>query len=558
MEQDLDLMTILDAAKKAGEAVASSKMTSVGVQEQMDKTSKAVAQMSVNLDGLGLADTVITAQKHAFAAETDSKKQAAEIALSSSFLDSASDANKWAARAKDNAEKAYAAMDGIKAKEAITLLDSPLDFIMNKFTLPADRAEYNMYASKHNIAEDALDRIQRQGTNAAIQAKHMERSTSSALALAEAEKIAILTQFNKNKLVVDSAPHIISGLNTINSLNAQQSDLAFRLLNAQGDQEKLAMERTRLKQASAAHALHAKEVGLRVKDRADQESYRDLSLQEYNTYQKSIGGLEEHNPLKFTAMMARRMNDPDFVSALLGGQLILRQGSKDNIPVAPTTGAAARVYAGAGVNTAGNNVGSFLAKTYNTLEGNPQFKGNPAALENAVSVAAKNKALEDMAAIKTKEPSIYLAPALGAMMQNSTVANVVMKNPFFAATVKPEFEANPNSQLDHNRMTAKYFAYVGKNPTEIKATAQALASYYSNAVLVNNQVNQYSRSMLPTQQKYMAQFDEKELDLGRKPMDLTSPLTWEKLGMDYYNRSVNSFGSSSDIFRARRDAFNAR
>ena len=538
--QKMDPMDIMNLAQKAGQTVASNKETHLKIEKIMDSQTSLIQEQKGNIDNIAVADSTITAEKNRYLAETDVKKAAAQAAFSSDFAQQGSKSNELAAEIITNYSKANIALDAIHAKEKVGLMDNPLDYIMNKFTLPADNAEYNYYVRKHNNAENTLNALMDGTEKAANIANKMQRSTSADMAAAENDRILQTAAFNKNKLTIDNAGFRINGLSTLQSLDAQELDIASKLLSATNADEHLKLAQRHEVMMKQDMALKQQSLALQIADRSDRMADRrdqlnaaTQTMNEYNVGARQSGGMEFNDPKRFMQMLPTLSKDPDAVSKMVAGQKLLYNQANNIdsvVPVAPSVGAAARIYAKG--NAQGNEVGTMLASVYTSLEGRPELK-NPEVLEAEVTKQAKIKATQQAQVIDVNSPNIYDAPSTGIMLKAKIEGiTEILSAPVFRDTVVPMLNANPKLDLNYMQMISKANEYVLANPGELNSTADAMSKYYGAAKSVNNTIKQYQANLLDNQTSFRARVKLPYLSLGTGAiLNLDDVNSWKRILM---------------------------
>ena len=168
-------------------------------------------------------------------AQVDAENAAAKAALTGNWTDAGSKANYWASQMHENTDKAYSALDAIKEKESFNLLNNPLGFINAQFTLPSDKAAYNYYAQKGNMAENTLNTLTKATTDAAIENNATMLHTSTASAQAQLDLISANTRQQQDKLAQDSAGRFIQGIGVINNLSHEPTCLVVALYLQRSD-----------------------------------------------------------------------------------------------------------------------------------------------------------------------------------------------------------------------------------------------------------------------------------------------------------------------------------
>lgn len=503
MSEKIDLLSTL---VKAGETAAEQQQTQVDIMALMDAQETNYAQQALVVDELSSAKKVISAQQEAFAAETDAKKLAAEVAYSSNFSDQASKTNYWAKEVHENAAKAYASLDAINEKKKSNLLEDPIGYIMNQFTLPSDIAAHNYYVNKHNVADTALNTLIKGTSDAAIMAKNMEKSTSTEQALAKLTEIETQAKWDKLKISKEAAGTRMSGLQTLNQMDIQQTAAAYQALSAVNADQHLKLAQRSADDQHQMRMMQQKEFNEKTTAKLEANQSMEAEMQSYNAGARLANRPEIHDVKTFqrVAQNAIQRKDQDFLNVVSAGQLIELNGGKvDGVMIAKNAGDTASMYSKSGPMLKGNSVGSFMADTYNNLKARPGVNAKDIEAFNAVAnteIVATAKA--KMNKIKDSEPNIYAALPVDIIAKSKT-GQQLLTTPFMQSTIVPMYNADKDVKIPDTLMLEKASKFVLSNRSELDSTAKAIATYYQSAIHTNNVVKRYVENGLPPQQSYM-------------------------------------------------------
>jgi hypothetical protein len=502
---------VINAAAANAQAAASNEATRLDIMKQMDIQDSIANASSDSIRAIAIADKTIKSQGNAAEAEVDAQNAAARLALSSSWIDQGSRSNKYAAEMRDNYDKAAAVADTIQKKQSATLLDDPLGFIEAQFTLPADIDTHNYYAKKHNNAESAMNELTQATNAAAIANANMKKRTSLESAEAELTKVAETANLQLQSIRRQSAGDKILGLKELNNLTTAQASLAYQALAADNAQQHLAIA----KQTAADQ--HAQRM-MMAADRAEKMNQKELDradlvslMEARNLGAKQLGRVQIESVDLFRREYIAQQKNPvyqDMVS--IGQQVQTNNGNITGISLGQNAGTIARNYAAAGTNLTGNVAGTFLAQTYDAVKATPAAAAakDPVAFSELVNQQATSIAKSQLTNIKDDLPNIYKAPSPSILVQ----ANAVKSNPFIVDTVIPMVKVNPNTQIEAGAMLSKA-ADFSNSSGDFNSAAAGIASYYKQAVLLNNKTNRYIENGLPRQVKYEARINNRVVDL---------------------------------------------
>lgn len=506
---------IINYVAQAAQQNASDTKAKLGIQVQLDEQEEASNEAMLAASIAGGSKATQIAAEESWKASSDVGVAAMQEALGTSWTAQGSESNKWAARIKENAEKAYSALDIIKEKQTKTLLNDPIGFIEAQFSLPADIATHNYYADKHNKAEDNLNRIISSSNAAAIAVKQMEKRTSNEFAEAKAQEAMALAAGNVAALKRQSAGDKIKGITEINNLTAKQTDLVFRVHALRNSDESLELQR---QSQSDNHKLATVRLQQRQEELANkaatEEEWRvDMETRNIGAKAKGVPEIVSLAAFKreFTGPLSKNPIYQDMFA--YGSAIQMNDGSLSGISVAQNAGSAARNYAATGgVNLANNPVGSFLSQVYSAQRIHPTAPKDPIAFAEVVNTAAINEASNMRRSIDNSNPNtpnIYAAPAAAVMIKTFGVMN----DPFIVETVKPMLDLNPNTVITDATMLAKAADYAKTNRANFNMAAESISDYYKRAVVLNNSIKLYKENGLPAQTNYIARIDNKNIDL---------------------------------------------
>lgn len=504
---------IINHIAAAAQAQASSQQAQLRIQEQLDAQEAASQQAILAATSVGNAQATIKSSEESWKASSDAQIASIGVALGTDWTTQGSESNYWATQMKENAHKAYESLDVIKDKQSKTLLSDPLGFISAQFTLPADIATHNYYARKHNVAEQALNEITNASNSAAIAAKQMEQRTSEAVAEAKANEALANAAKDVANITANAAGNKIKGIVEINSMTAQQADMAFKIHAANNSDAQLALQQRQ------ADDLHAQRMMAQTQ-RQEQLDAKAATLDDWkaqldirNIGAKAMGKA----PVTSIDMFRREYNmsgkTQDYQDMLnYGMDISLNQGSLSGVPVAQNAGRAALNYAKGGVNLNGNVAGTFLTQVLGQQKLLPTAPKDQAALAEQVTSVATKIAKDQLASIDNSNPAapnIYAAPPPSVMLQSKAVQS----SPFIMETLVPMLEQNKNLQLPDAVLVAKAADYAKGGKANFNVAVAGIAAYYKQATIINSANNRYVEHDLPKQTSYTARINGADVDL---------------------------------------------
>ena len=517
-----DIKTFFDTPKAKfiaanAQAQAQSTQSALQVHKLMDIQQRAVGDEAGQMAIAGNAQKVITTEREAAMAQVDAENAAAKAALTGNWTDAGSKANYWAAQMHENTGKAYSALDAIKEKESFNLLNNPLGFINAQFTLPSDKAAYNYYAQKGNVAESALNTLTKATTDAAIENNATMLHTSTASAQAQLDLISANTKQQQDKLAQDSAGKFIQGIGVINNLSHEQATLAYQVLNQQGDEQRMALA------TRAADDQHA----MRLIATAQRQDALDLKTSTENAWSdqlvvRNIGARMKHLPeIDSVAMFKREYSmmgkNQEYQDMLSVGFMGAQAGKTDGVMRGQTAGDIARDYANPAAATKGDVAATYLAQVYNQVKtaDNGVTKDKTIFNDKVTSVAV-NGANGALAEIDDRHANIYAAPNVSTLLQTNMVKN--SGDAFISSVLEPMVKLNPETKIPAQQIfsQATNFRDANGNTRNVKDVANGISAYFTAAVASNNARNQYVENGLPMQTKFMSRIGGNLIDVSDK------------------------------------------
>lgn len=504
---------IFNYIKQAGEAHAADSQSKLDIQKQLDAQEQASADAMVAATTVGGSQAVMRASEESWKAASDAKIAAMGEALGTDWTSQGSQTNLWAARMKENAEKAYSALDVVHEKEAKTLLNDPIGFIEAQFSLPSDIATYNYYAEKNNIAEGRLNELLDASNAAAVSIKQEEKRTSTEYATAKAEEAAALAAGNVAALKRQAAGDSISGIRAINELDSRQLQIALQVHAARNSDASLALQR---QSQADSHAkvlfdMEQKRELLEGKQATEDDWRAQMEVRNIGAKARDIAPIESIGMFKQEYRIQSK--NPVYQNLLTyGAQISFNKGYVNGVAVAENAGAAARDYSAGGVNLSNNPVGSYLAQVYATKKTDIGAMKDPAAFNEIVNKAAVGGAKKLASSIDNSNPNIpniYAAPPPAIMLKSKAAA----VNPFIVDTVVPMVQQNKNVTIPDAVMLAKAADYAKGGKANFNMAAAGIVDYYSKAVIENNNTKLYKENGLDPQLGYNARIDGRNIDL---------------------------------------------
>lgn len=501
--------------KAASEQRASNTFAAIKAHELLDQQDASAKEMQSITMADGLNAATISAAKSSFEASSDAKKAAQNLALGFDPLDQGSKSNYWIGEMHDNAAKAYAALDVVNAGTSKTLLNDPLGYIAAQFTLPADIAAQHYYVDKYNAAAGSLNEITSASSAASIAINQSQQTTNAAMASAKADQALQAAALASATIKRDTAGTQIKGVLEINALNEKQSDLVFKVHQAQNSDAQLAISQQNAADMHAQRLIMQQQRQEQLDAKQDDLAGWQAQLDNRNAGARAMGKPVIEGVGTFKREVAQFGKLPNYQDMLtVGATANANGGSISGVPIAENAGNAARNWASPGTNLTGNVTGTYLAQVWNQQKGLATAPKDVQALASHVTDIAVAGAKVQRDSIDNSNPlvsNIYQAPIPAIMFQSQSVKN----NPFLAEVLAPIVELDSKATISDATMLAKAAFYAKNNPgtANFNIAAAGITAYYKQASNVNNSTNRYVENSLPPQLSYIARINGANLNL---------------------------------------------
>lgn len=501
---------IINHIAAASQAQASNKQAGIDIAAQMDAQQATYSDAAMSQAALGAGKQAIISSQETLLAAKEAKAAQIRADFGADPTEVGSQSNKWLVEMQQTADKAYASLDAIREKQSQTLLSNPLGFIQAQFTLPADIAEHNYWASKHNMAESNLSQITSASDANVIAANRAAATTSTELAIAKGEEAAQIANYNIAQIKEQAAGARIKGIEVLNSLSAQKASMALQIHQSANSDRGLQLQEQAHKDMMADRALRRADTAERLQEKADNlESQEDMRKQ-FNAAARSNNQAEIPDQRAWRTVVTANAKNPDFWSKIAAGQqIVANDGSSVGVPVASSAGHAAMVYANGGTNFKLDPVAQFLFDRLETAKSTSGAYKDPEAFAAAVTKTAVADATKMGKRIDPNSPNIYSAPPASVVLS----ALGPKTDPFIATVLKPIIDANPKATIPDDVLLGKAFEFAAGNSANYNTAAAGIKTYYDQAVLNNTLTKQFVEKGLPAQTKYPAVIDGRLVDL---------------------------------------------
>lgn len=254
-----DITKLLASAQEAFDLSASGTKEIVVTRDFQRVMTEQVA-MSQIAEGQARA-TVIAAEQAG-----QLQNQAARLKAGAAF---GADLNQQGERLSELAqiqtqtqEARLALSQSIAAKQSVSFLDNPLEFVVNQFTVGGDISKFNALADVEDTVTKNIEDITRLSSAVAQNQKNFEVTVTQASAEAKAKEALEKAEQQATVTRISGLNYNIEALNATMNASKEQMGIRFSVnqaLNAQ-ESQRLQMEN---------HALAVKESEYRAEDRAE-------------------------------------------------------------------------------------------------------------------------------------------------------------------------------------------------------------------------------------------------------------------------------------------------
>jgi hypothetical protein len=483
--------------KAAGEDENAQAMAQLAMTRDQDTIKNANVEDIAAMQSASSAQGIITAAKNSYEADATAANNIAANALGLNPQAANYRLNKLAAEGQDAYEKMSAARDRVHAKMSVQFTDSPLEFIHNQFTLPADIEENNYYANKHQAAGDEYARIVDAGTATGREVAALKATMSLAQSDAEQKKIVAEGISNIAKVKAAAAGTDIQVTAELAKVSTQQLAVYHTVLAANQKRDELA--------ASAAQLVFMNEQ--RAQFAADREmKLSDLQAQSdaYNAAAEARGFAK----LSYTAVdaLVRRGGVPGAdTNHMIGyGQQILQKGGKGGVAFATDPATAVDMLARKGAQPIGidapilNTVHDMTVK----LLADPALVGaikDPREKLAVVGAQIKKIAADELDAIGDDAKFYGVNSPVTITTQFPDLATRPIVQQLLAQAA-----ASPTAQITVDKIHAAAIGLVEANPSSLDETSRDVLAYMKANIEFNNRYKSLGEIGLPVQDKFIA------------------------------------------------------
>lgn len=145
--------------------------------------------------------------------------------------------------------------DALLAKQAVSIADSPIEWLLNQFTLPGEIDNYNAMAAGRDNLEAQLQNRMQSATQAGTMEKTLAAQTSDAEAAGKLHEISAATGVAASQATIEAAQRSITNMQVQATFAKLPFDTARDVLNVQMQAENLRLAQQReSREAKAATA----------------------------------------------------------------------------------------------------------------------------------------------------------------------------------------------------------------------------------------------------------------------------------------------------------------
>lgn len=415
----------------------------------------------------------------------------------------------------------------INEKNQVSLLDDPLQWIMNKLSINDDIQRYNSADTLYEDAVKGLDNINTLNQTTAQGQLAIAKTRTAATVAASADQAQQEANIDVAKAKIQGLLYNAQGVETVMKFNQEQLSNAF-----QGQQ--LAISAGHLAVAQAGLALQRQEFSL--KSQMWQESLNEkkkadaTDAQMVNWYNQGAAALGM-KPLDSNKVLAMaKAGGP--VSETVRNVIVsgMQSDALGKPVIAETPGAAVRTLAAtssplAKTNAATKPIIEMLGNAYQTAL-SPQMvatlgvdKAKPATVDNAVNQVLK-PVLQGMSSnIKMDDSTnIYQAPTWQVLSQSKAVQDT----PLYQKVLKPLVSGGGVTNTDPNQIMSLASVAIQNKQITLNDAVSGISTVFQAAAGINNETKDYLRFGLPPQSQYKTGISSTGTFGGSTVIDMTN------------------------------------
>lgn len=391
----------------------------------------------------------------------------------------------------------------IADKQSKTLLSDPLGFIQAQFSLPADIAQHNYYATIHNNAEAEYSNVVSSVTAEAQMNKATLATVTTASADAEQAKIAAESAQAQARITQTGAQLNIAGIRELQSLTDADLAHSATALNFKEQQVRIDLQRSQIAAANASrdlsNQLKIEQLNKNQLALEDQQYYANA----YNKAQAKLGGATE--PMA-AVMAGLRRQDPKVLKMVrIGQDIITSGGTGEGVMIAPNPAEAGELYNGQRLIPTGTTapVMKYLADKYGDLRADQAVNAekDPAGKIALINTAIKADVAKQASKIEDGTNNIFAAPTIASLLVS---VPALANNGFVANELAEKAKANPDIPTSTADILAAGIAAIKKDPSRLNEVTQGTANFFNAAIWSNNKLKGYAENGLDPQQSYPA------------------------------------------------------
>lgn len=469
-----------------------------------------------------------------------------------------------------NTRAALSERKQIEAMDATSIIDSPLQWLVNQFTVNDVIDRHNFHAQAADESANTINQISIVTSNAAQMAKTTAQvvTRESMAAQLEAQTragLAAISQLKQQNLM-----HETNAIQAIQQGKIQETQQYYAAENHRMQLEEFARSGERFEWEKAAAEemstmrklqldMHMEEWNAKQDEKARILADKTATTTTFQVGARAIG----FNGDVSEGTMKQMLANPDLKKV---ADRILSAGieklSTGRTVIAPTPGEAVTTLRQAGTvgNWATTNaqpVLKYLDGLVNKAKSSPEFAGaKTVADQDAYVEAYINKAHQSDVAgwMKNAEAptSLYLAPDLLTMevgapqIKNTALYNLVLR---------PLVEATNNSDMNFAKVDGAVRAAIKTGKLTANQAAAEVAEFYKTAAVVNNAHKQFTSFRLPAQTSYNIQLGDTLLGSGASyTFDVSRPEQYLKYLQ--YKQFVEARTVNSTYYDGLKDIMN--
>jgi hypothetical protein len=445
----LDLNSILQAA---AQFTQQNNAGTAAIQQNAAQQQELAGQSANLLVDIGNADQIIALAKDTAALKTQQASQKAANTFGTNMLAQGEQISRLAQIANQEFEAKDQLSQKIIQKQSVGIMDNPMEWLLNQFTIDNDIAEHNAHNQRGQAATQRIQELN-QNTQATVQTQKMlDESVTQAAIEANQRKIADAAAVNANQAKLEGLKYNTEGIKA--ALAGAQANLqtTMTVFGAKKQEEQIGIALQHLSLSQQQFDLQKQKFEWEKEEKAKQGQGDYWMIQNVNQGLMNLYGenaqLLEPGTTKATQILALMKNNlpgsEGFRAAFYSGLNTNNTGVK---MIAATPGEAielmhtlpGKMAFSPAQQPVKELFGQVVAATQQAGAANPDMLKKPELRKQFMSQFAQQLADEQAKQVKIGDrDNIYQIPSLSTLIQTSPV---IAKLPLTQKVIAPAIKA---------------------------------------------------------------------------------------------------------------------